>query len=228
MIEEPKVLKTPAHGHQDRETTTHPAFGQISCARVSGKTALYGSDFIHRNFMAIRVATSSMDRTLSRDWHSERQQIIEVWLSEAQWATLVSSPNTGGGVPCTLKWTRETGEVPGLPPPKSRADQFTQEMKDTVGDALGRLDKAIRKLDSLGITKQKADQLREELQMARQEIRSNLPFVAQSFGEHVEDTIEAAKTEIHGFMQATIQRAGIAALSGSPLPLEIEDKTDGD
>ena len=44
-----------------------------------------------------------MIRDLSHDWHHEREQYIEVAMSEAQWATLVSSLNSTA-IPCTLTY----------------------------------------------------------------------------------------------------------------------------
>lgn len=53
------------------------------------------------------------------------------------------------------------------------------------------------------------------------ELRSNLPFVAKQFDEHMEDIVEDAKVEIHGYMTNTLQRAGMDVLKES-LPLAIE------
>jgi hypothetical protein len=53
---------------------------------------------------------------------------------------------------------------------------------------------------------------------------SNASFVAKSFGEHMEETVEKAKAEVHGYMTHVIQRAGLEAITGGQLPLQIERK----
>lgn len=208
--EQPKVTVRP-----DGETvTTHPAFAQIVAARTSGgHQTLYGSDFVHNDFICIRICASELRRSLNRDWSFGRRDIIEVRLSEAQWATFVSSPNIGSGVPCTLS-VRDGQYVPTIPAPTPRSDQFTKEMKASLGEVITKLD------DLIGGAKTAAQ--KKEMQLLRQQIVSNLPFVADQFGRHVETTMEHAKAEIHGYMVGMIQRAGLEALTNGALPLQIE------
>lgn len=99
----------------DEEIITHPAFAQISASRVSGGTYLYGSDFQHHNYVtiSIKLSESHQRKGSGRDWAFGREEILEVALSEAQWATFVSTMNVGDGVQCTL--SRKNGSfVPGL------------------------------------------------------------------------------------------------------------------
>lgn len=214
-VEEPVVIETgpPMEGTR----ATHPAYGQIGVNRVQGLSVLYGSDFLHHNYMVIRVYTSELHRSLSSDWTHEREPIVEVALSEAQWATFVSSPNVGRGTQCTIESIGRE-QMPRLPDPTSRAEQYSGEIKETLADALRALDGAIKEAEA---GKVKAS-IREALTRARQELASNIPFVAGRFEEHTEEVVEKAKAEIHGYMVATIQRAGLEALTGGNLPLQID------
>lgn len=202
------------------ERLRHPAFAQIGVSRTNGgHTALYGSDFNHNAYMVIRIAHSELQRDLAHDWPGERGTFVEVALSEAQWATFVSSPNMGSGVQCTLKSLQ--GEViPGLPDPTSRAEQFAGEASVRLEKATQRIDDAIAAIDNLGLPKGKGETLKSELRMARQELSSNLPFVAKSFEEHTERVTEAAKAEVHGYMTGVMMRAGLSALTAD-LPLSL-------
>jgi hypothetical protein len=224
-IEQPVVTDEP----MDRGTkTTHPAFGQIVAHRVSGgHAALYGSDFSHNATMRITISRSQLNRNLSRDWHYARGELIEVEMSEAQWATFISSPNIGSGPPCTIRHI--AGEpVPALPPAVDRSKQFAGELDGKLKTCIGRLADLQKRMDAMGLPKGKTQELREALGATLRELTANLPFVAQSFGEHVEETVEKAKQEIHGYMQGVISRAGISALQSAPLPLQIEGKTEGE
>jgi len=210
-IEQPET-KT-GRSPRDDSVTTHPAFAQIGASRVSGNTALYDSDFQHNHYMTISIRRSELHRGLNRDWHFGREEIIHVALTEAQWATFVSSPNMGSGVPCTIEYLN--GQmIPRLPEPESRVEQFSEEMKASLDNALDRLDNLIAGAK----TKAQA----EEMRMLRQQLVSNLPFVAKQFDRHAETTVEKAKQEIHGYMTSLLQRAGLESLSGSDLPLQIE------
>src|SRR3546814_7975032 len=85
-VEDPVETADP-HGHGSR--IDHPAFAQIAASRVrcAGGEILYGSDFPHQNFVSIRICRSSLNRDLSNDWHYGKDQMMEVNMSEAQWAT---------------------------------------------------------------------------------------------------------------------------------------------
>jgi hypothetical protein len=72
--------------------------------------------------------------------------------------------------------------------------------------------------------------LREQNRVARAKLASTIPFITKQFDEHLEETTEKAKAEIHGYMNGVIHRAGIATLSGpgAVMPLELEGPKDGE
>lgn len=78
------------------------------------------------------------------------------------------------------------------------------------------------RVDSFNLSKVKTKELKEDLVRAVQDLKSNLPYVAKSFDEHAEKTVEKAKAEVHGYMVGTLMRAGIQAIQDGQLPLAIE------
>lgn len=200
----------------------HPAFAQIGVSRVSGNTSLYDSDFQHQHYMVVRISKSVLNRSLSRDWHFAGNEMIEVAMSESQWATFVSSPNEGRGVPCTLQHFNGA-RVPAIPM-TDRESQFYAEMKKKMSDGVSHLDALEAEVEGLGLSAKKTASLLGSLRMARMQLDSNAPFVESQFSEHMEKTVEKAKAEIHGYMTATIQRAGLAALTETTSPLLLENK----
>lgn len=204
-----------------RETiTTHPAFCQIGASRVSGSTALYDSDFSHNAYMTISICRSELVRGLSYDRHHGKEEIIEVALSESQWATFVSAPNVGGGVPCTLQYLHGKS-VPELPTPAKRSDQFGTEILASMNDALADIEGLIAQIDALGLSAKKADALKEGVHSAHRRLRGHIPFVADQFEEHMERIVERSKAEVHGYMTGTLIRSGMTQLASNP-PLQIE------
>jgi hypothetical protein len=220
MIEQPVI--TPVERPNRGTKATHPAYAQIRAGRVTGRTNLYGSDFSHHNFISISIKRSALHRNLHTDWYHGGEELIEVDLSEAQWATFVSAMNIGDGVPCTISHLGTT-PVPRLPDPISRADQFSDEMRETVASSVSRLRNLAAEVAEMGLPKRKAEQISNTIGMAIQDLNCNAPFVAKCFDEHVEGGIESAKSEIHGYMVGAIQRSGLAALSqDGTLPLLID------
>lgn len=192
----------------------HPAFAQIGASRVSGGASLYGSDFQHQNFVRIHISGSEMRRSLSNDWPFSRRTYIEVDLSEAQWASFVSSMNVGQGILCTLRY--QGGEqIPELPPAASRRDQFKDEAKATCKEAMKRIDELCAEISELKISQKAKDELVKRARRVSSTMTSSLPFVLDQFAEHMETTVEKAKIEINAYAVNTVMRAGIASLGGA-------------
>lgn len=220
--EKPRVEKR-ADRH-DESVETHPGYGQITASRVSagGKGAvLYGSDFRHHHWVTIQVHESDLHRTNNHDWPHARKELINVSLTEAQWARFVSAMNTGDGAQCTIE--RVDGVLrPDIDALPDRSNQFREELRDDLADAIKRVDELKAKVES-GKTSKK--DLLDALHMIRLRIDDNVPYVARSFDEHMEQAKEKARIEINAHVTATIQRAGIAAIAGQA-PFELADGDD--
>ncbi len=196
--------------------TTHPAFGLIGASRVSGQTSLYGSDFVHQNFVTITIRKSKNFRGLSRDWHAEDGDVASVALSEAQWASFVSSLNCGSGVPCTLEYVM--GEnIPMLPPPEDVSGKFADEMSSTLLEIQ-------QKLEALSNDARLPAWAKREIGLSAARITGSTGFVAKQFSEHVEEAVEKAKIEVNAYATATIQKAGLAAIANGVMPIALPEK----
>ena len=79
----------------DTETWSHPAYGAIRVSRVSGNSYLFGSDFRHQYMIGVTIMSALKMRTSSREWHYADNELVTVYLSEAQWASFISSLNLG-------------------------------------------------------------------------------------------------------------------------------------
>lgn len=91
MIEEPVTVKG---GRDDEETTTHPAYAMIGASRVQGGSYLYGSEFHHQHFVTVSIRRAETHRSLSRDWFSGGEELIEVAMSEAHYLPVRSNCDT--------------------------------------------------------------------------------------------------------------------------------------
>ena len=86
----------------------HPAYGMVGFYRVSGNPGrLFGSSLKnHESYIALRIGTG--ERIHSNGWDryygSLRGEHVEVMLSSAQFAELLTSMNVGNGVPCTIAY----------------------------------------------------------------------------------------------------------------------------
>ncbi len=214
-------VRTERNSPVAESTYDHPGFGQIQASRVSGGAVLYGSDFIHQHFVTVTIRRSQLNRSLSLDWHFGREELVEVQLSEAQWATFVSSMNVGQGVPCTI------AHVAGKPMPslpyRNEREATTDDTQRIIGGLTARVDAAIEEMTTgigAGLSEKKRAALLEGLKRLRRDVSDSLPFVAKSFSAHMETVVEKSKVEVNAYANAAVARAGLAALGGAP-PLQL-------
>lgn len=214
----PIVEERASHGSGIETIVKHPAFGQIRVNRVSCGGAgvnLYDSDFGHNNYVAVEISTSQLHRDLSRDWHYEDKNIMRFAMSESQWATFVSSFGQGSGTPITFE--RMNGQmIPGIPA-FDRTEVFKKEMGETMQEAVDGINQLASLVASSGLSKKKQEELLAGANKAMRALTSSIPFVQDQFDEHIETTTEKAYQEIHGYLNASISRAGIKALGGETL-----------
>lgn len=222
MRREEEPVESPSS--HDSTEYNHPAYGMIGANRVSGGTTLFGSDFVHQHFVTITVRHAKFRRDLSRDWHHGTNEIVEVALSEAQWATFVSSMNVGDGVPCTLERIgREF--IPSIPLRKQE-DAHRAEFADDLKNATALVDAAIGDIEGeigAAVSATKRGKILARLLLLRRKLSDSMPFVAQSFAKHMEVTVEKAKVEVNAYIQQSVMRAGLDALGAratAPLLLE--------
>lgn len=212
--EDPISIRRSGIGASEEINTTHPAFAQISASRVSGGAYLYGSDFQHQHYVVIRVAASELNRHLSNDWpNAKLSPMIEIALSEAQYAAFISSMNVGQGVQCTLE-SFNYKQIPGLPPVESRIEQFRFEGREDAQDTLNMIDEVMKEIEDSKMTKEQKRQLAWKLGRIRDNSKEGLKFVLKQFGEHMETTVQKARTEISAYAHHLLVKTGIAKLTG--------------
>lgn len=222
--QQPEVELTPEDPTKEQRWR-HPAYALIGASRVSGTgregrgAVLFGSDFEHRDYITLHISRAQLDRGLAQDWYHGLSEIIEVAMSEAQWATFVSTLNMGQGVPCTLQHVNHA-RVPQIPQPPARRQQFKQEMADYLKEAEAAL-KHLR-----GCIEKKAGKKEMQGAIWRMEnaLTPNLGFLADQFGEHVENVTEAAKIEVSAYITGVVQRAGIKSLGGEKPPISLPEE----
>lgn len=225
---EPTVRAQDGPGGDTETILEHPAFGMISINRVSGLTHLFGSDFQHHNWIEVRIYTADLRRNLSRDWPFARKELICIQMSEAQFATWITTPNVGHGVQCTIDHINHVRQ-PGFPL-RAEAKEYGKEGYAGADLALRNLDYVLRDLQdpALKITNKDRERLVGKVSRARSALTSLLPFVLKSFLEHLEHRAEKAKSETFAWIQHTVARAGITALTGrDTLQLPITEAESG-
>lgn len=171
---------------------------------------------------------ASRKRDLSNTWIHGEDTLVELYMSSHQFSELITSPNQGDGVPCTLRHTHKERniEYPGHEP---EAKMHRDEFKDRV-NAIGHKSKGIiDKFNEMGkgktIKKSEFQELGKMVEMMLQDYHSNLPFVEESFKESMDKTVSDGKRAIESYIAGRIRSAGLKSLDGlEPKLLEDSDE----
>ena len=193
----------------DIETTgMHPAFAQIGASRVSGHATLYGSEFNHQHFMTVTIRRSEVHRNLSRDWHFGLDELIEVAMSESQWAHFVSAPNAGMGAPCTIQHIGRQS-VPQIPEPTPKNDTFKREVARRMEKSREDLRALLKNVEESKLSEKMKDELRRLIGVIDSGMSGSINFICDQFGEHMENVTNAAKSEVVAFAMHAFAGLGL-------------------
>lgn len=215
----------------DWEPESHPAYGTVHVGRVSGHTQLFMSPFKHQNYMSLSIQRTTKHRSLAEDRTFSSHELIQINMSEAQWARMVSSAGMGAGTPCTINHV--AGKMMPACPQQQDIEKFHKDTERYAEKAAEALDAAIATMQSLldkpSVTKAERRAVLDKLTSARLSLTSGLPHVVSMLRERMEHVVSEGKTELESFFQRTASRMGLTAAQ-SPLempllpPAKEEDK----
>lgn len=202
------------------ETITHPAYGMVSACRTSTGGApnyMFGSDFPHAQTITLRISRAHINRsTLSYDHLVTDAHLIEIEMTEAQFAALSASVGTSG-IPCTLRSYRmggidgPLGHFPSIASVRQRIAQFAGEMQ-RVADAIDcKKEAAAETIRNLkGLSKKDRDTLLSHLNGLSRGISDSIPFIAEQFSEHVERELQDLTTNARALQANGLQLENLA------------------
>ena len=198
---------------------THPAFATIGASRISGRTALFGSNIGHDGYVRITINEARMYRSgYSENIHSSTKAVAVVELSEAQWVGLVSRMNMGSGTPCTLRYHRGEDElirVAELPDPEKASERMTSQIDEMLSGSAKNQDEAAAKiLDMLEsrLPKKTFDEVKRTLDVAMGHGQSTRNFQHKCLTETKERLTTEAKIEIDAMINAAVTRMGLESI----------------
>lgn len=205
----------------------HPAFVMIGASRVSNTpgAVLFDSDIRHGQTVVIRLQTATRRRDVHNDFIHASKIVAEIELSEAQWASFVSSMNTGDGVPATARYLRDgkLEMIDGLPydPRLAHSMKETHEAADKAfGDirrAMAFYDQVLKEKAPAAVRKAALDSLQAVIRNAT----ANVNFAGNMLVEHAENVVQKARADIEAIVTAKAAQYGLEANQVGPT-LEIE------
>lgn len=191
------------------KTYNHPSYGTISFNRTQGSARpLFGSSIEHRSVIVLTIKHAELRHKSSRDSIYGNKIIVKAEMSPTQFADAIINLNSAE-IPITLNCIPSENQynIPE-PPYQNKVTEFNKEFGDYMGDLASKFDEVI---DLAKKTKAQA-RLVKALELLKQGYKSNVPFVANSFSEQMENTVKEAKGEVEAFITAKVAQYGIDAI----------------
>ena len=208
----------------DEETKEkHPSYGMVGFYRVSGNPGrLFGSSLKnHESYIALRIGTG--ERIHSNGWDryygSLRGEHVEVMLSSAQFAELLTSMNVGNGVPCTIaylggKKVERAPEDAEIEVDKIR-NGFKKDMEKIASKFRPKITEVETLLEKKSLSKADKEQIMRSICSVVDELTGKAPHIITMFEEASEKVVQHSKAEIDAFVTSNVMDAGIRAIAAA-------------
>ncbi len=207
--------------------TKHESFGLAGFSRSSiggGGIPLFGSSILHNNVISFKVQHAEVDRHLEQDWYhaANRMPIVEITMSQSQFAEMITSMNMGEGIPVTINQIYEKSMEP-CPHENKRmkhSNEFKERMK-AFGSQINTYGAAIlKKIERL--PKRDQEEIKKMVDQVSQEVRSNIPFYEDQFSRQMDKTVTEAKAEVESFVEGKIRSTGLTAIKDQNKMISLE------
>ncbi len=196
----------------------HPSWGLASVHRASGGDAvLFDSEIRHNSYIAVRVATASRQRDLSRDWLHREDEFLEFVMSESQWAAFVSSVGSGSGVPCTIRRREDDWDIPEFP--------YAPRMQESMKEVRGAADRSLEEIrEAFALVEEKPTKANiRNLGIVLGNAPANMTYAAKSLSEHAENVVQKARADMEAIVTARARELGLADTDGLALMPGTDD-----
>jgi hypothetical protein len=199
---------------------SHESYVMVGFSRRNGSPgAMFGSSLrVHESYVTLRVTSAVRihEDGYDRYFGSLRGEILEVDLSAAQFAELLTTMNIGSGVPGTLRYLSNR-KVPNPPEAKVEAvrvrEGFARDMKKLVRDAKASVEAVKEKLSGKTVSQSDRKAVLGAMEDLVQRVESDAPWMLQMFEEATEKVVVAAKAEMDAFATHNIVAEGLRSFA---------------
>jgi hypothetical protein len=217
---------------EDQVVHEHPSYGSVQLNRHSGSAYLFNSAVMHHGFVSLSIhEAQAIEETRTGDTRLfPRKQVVEIWMTEAQFAEMVSRWNHGTGTACTIvRRPDPEAKLVGVdrpPPEKTGRDRLESVIEESVRGVKSDVTRMADEIEALvgdKLGKKGTDRLKIILQTLRENPPSNLKFAQEMLHESMEKMIARGKVEMEAAGRNLLHRLGLGkmaeeAIKSLPMP----------
>lgn len=204
----------------NNEKEQHPSYGilQISRATSSKPVNVFGSSIKHTNTIRMQLSKAYVQRDLSNDFYMTDDHLVEIEMSESQFAEMICSMNMGSGTPVTIKWLRGEGMIEDCPYSDKRK-LFESEFEDSIKKQNELVNQLMLQIEEL-LKKPKVgkNDLKEAMSLLQRLygcMNEGKSFIYKQFNEQMDKTTLEAKGEVEAFIQNKMNQLTAIAVANN-------------
>jgi len=208
----------------DDQEFSHESYGMMGFSRISGSSGrMFGSALPNQNtFIRLRIMRASRTHRLGGDWyHGDQRSLVEVDITPAQFAELLTTMNHGDGIPCTLRFA-DGRQMEPCPEEKLEAQQVRDDFKVKTAQIARNMEESKKRIDEImgkkTISKADREEVEQLLGLIIQDVRSNMPFCLDQFHKATGKIVTNAKAEIESFVTHAVMTAGYKSMGAGTAP----------
>lgn len=207
---------------RERTTETHPSYGSLQIVRVQGRTTLFRSSMEHDHYISMRVRHAEVHLDgVHESVNPIDKDIVEIIMSETQFARAITSMNMGVGAPVTI--AKIQGECIAPPLVEDRKRKVVEGHDKYLDNHEAGIREAARTLEKLRAAK-KRPTLKEMGELIRalncqvDNFRVNGDYYREEFARDMEGIVDEARTEIEAHVLATQNKVFPKVIEGPAKP----------
>lgn len=202
-----------------RESKTHPSYGLVQFSRVQGNNSnFFGSEIKPNSYISLKVTLAEEEKDLGRTWYYPKNKLIEVRMTNTQFADLVTSLNMGSGVPCTIiEFDNKRIEQDSTK--EYKADFHKRRMKEKSAEFMKYVKDKFEELKTISSKLSKKDQqevhnLSSSIAMT---IEKNFPWYIEQFYEEMEQIAQDIKSNMEADVMHRLSNIGLTQINENKL-----------
>lgn len=205
------------HPHEalaERGSEVHPSWVSVRFNKSSWSppgAQLVGSDIRHQHVVTLRISSMSRTRDLHHTWWHEERELMEVYMSEAQFAAAITSFGDGSARPATLAFHQGPVEQCADTRPGEIA-QSIAEVRAATAEASANVQAKLAEVEKLleeGAGKKALRDAVSDARAAANNLPSNMAFAAKSMAETVEKVVTKATHDIEAIVELRARAVGL-------------------
>lgn len=206
------------------EKYTHPAYGFIKLSRTQGGSGLlFMSPLRHDHRITIVVGEAEQVRNNNYDTYFPLRHLVEIDMSEGQFAQFICNAYSSQGAPCTIRRTEMGARAP-IEVPQLKSERYRDEAKATAQAAIDELRQLKAKLHVLAakLPQKSRDEIDRAVDSTTMKLSDHLPWIVQMMHEHMDKVVDAAKVEIE--LAVARSTTGLQGIRDVPMLPSGEDE----